>query len=61
LTSLSAVKLCPSILNRVGYSLIERSEDTTSVDPQIAAHLTYPNNAVAPSAENYKSFKILFI
>ena len=49
------------MLNKGGYSLIERSEDSTSVDPQIAAHLTYPNNAVAPSAENHKSFKILFI
>lgn len=38
------------MLNKGGYSLIERSEDSTSLDPQIAAHLTYPNNAVAPSA-----------
>jgi hypothetical protein len=34
---------------------------TVSVDLQIAAHFTSPNNAVAPSLENNKLLKILFI
>tara|TARA_A100001388_G_C28555444_1_gene396937 strand:+ start:196 stop:381 length:186 start_codon:yes stop_codon:yes gene_type:complete len=61
LTRLSAVTLCPSNLNKGGCSLIERSEGSTSLDLEIVAHLTSPNNAVATSLENNKLIKILFI